>query len=318
MPEQIIGHIQDGFGGAVIFLELDDLCIRVIPGEFQDVFNRSPAERVNGLRFVAHGHNRRGVPAVGPGKQAHKSRLYKVCVLILVHQDIAVTVPDGFRSVLILQEHGLELEQKIIIVHELLVVLELLVGVSDFLQIRGVKHEVRARLFKQFLNRNLLVARGTVQGKNGFAFWEASVLRNTEIRAALPHCGKRVRGVHHGEGTVLQPVRPVLAQHAIGKGMEGAAGKPRNIGRDEGGRALHHFAGSLTRESQKENLIGINAVFQEPGQPVNNGSGLAGTGTRDNQSGTAAHAGRFVLGAVEECFEICHRASLSTEHAPLS
>ena len=57
MPEQTIGHIQDGFGGAVIFFELDDLRIRILPREFQDVFYRSPAKRVNGLRLVAHGHN---------------------------------------------------------------------------------------------------------------------------------------------------------------------------------------------------------------------------------------------------------------------
>ena len=100
--------------------------------------------------------------------------------------------------------------------------------------------------------------------------------------------------------------------------MKGASGKPRNIGRDERGRTLHHFAGSLAREGQKENLIGVNAVLQEPGQPVDNSSGLAGAGSRDNQSWAAAHTGRFVLGAVEECFEICHRASLSTEHVPLS
>jgi hypothetical protein len=62
-PDHVVGRAQDGAGGAVVLLQLDDLELGVVHRQFLEVVQRGAAPAVDGLVVVAHGGE---VPALSP------------------------------------------------------------------------------------------------------------------------------------------------------------------------------------------------------------------------------------------------------------
>ena len=79
-----VGRIQYILGGAVILLQLNDLCPGKCLLEAQNIPYIRPSEPVNGLVVIPH-HTQ--VPVLG-SQQADQLKLGQVGVLIFVHHDI--------------------------------------------------------------------------------------------------------------------------------------------------------------------------------------------------------------------------------------
>ena len=105
------GQLQDGFGGAVVFLELDNLGTGELLGKTHDIVKISAAETVDGLGVIADHHD----VVVGMGQKAHYIRLQLVGVLIFVHQNVAKTVGKIGPSLVRFHQQLFPEDQKIVI-----------------------------------------------------------------------------------------------------------------------------------------------------------------------------------------------------------
>ena len=81
-PDDVVGRAQDGAGGAVVLLQLDDLERRVVVRQALQVVERGAAPAVDALVVVAHG----GEAAARAHQQLHQLVLRGVGVLVFVHQ----------------------------------------------------------------------------------------------------------------------------------------------------------------------------------------------------------------------------------------
>ena len=92
-----------------------------------------------------------------------------------------------------------------------------------------------------------------------------------------------VVAVDNGEiAAVAEPVG-VLAQNPRADGMERAAPERREFLSEQSGDAPHHFAGGLVGERQQQDTVGGDALFQQVGDAVGEGAGLARAGAGDDK-----------------------------------
>ena len=94
MGDHRIGCGKDVFGGAVIFLQLDHLCILKFLLEFQDIADISSAETVNALVIVSDYTE----VLVFIRQHTDDLELYKVCILILIDHDVLELLLVGMKD----------------------------------------------------------------------------------------------------------------------------------------------------------------------------------------------------------------------------
>ena len=90
-------HLQNGLKGSVVFLKGHNACAGKNLREIKDVAHSCAAEGVNGLRLVAHGHDRTLILKAS-GQKLEDPCLHKVGVLIFIHKDVAIGCPQHIEG----------------------------------------------------------------------------------------------------------------------------------------------------------------------------------------------------------------------------
>ena len=105
VADHTVGRVEDIGGGAVVLLQPDGPGAGVIFLKVEDVLNGGAPEPVDALVVVAHHAD----VLLRPGQQAHQLELCHAGILVLVHQQIAVTllVIMAHLGVLPQKNHGL-------------------------------------------------------------------------------------------------------------------------------------------------------------------------------------------------------------------
>ncbi len=128
-----VGRVEDLLRGAVVLLQADDLRVRVVALELEDVADVGAAPRVDALVVVAH----HGEVAVRAGEQVGEPVLGVVGVLVLVDEHEAERLLVVLQPVRIALEQLDRLHQKVVEVHGVHL------GVALLVELVGVGRHLR-------------------------------------------------------------------------------------------------------------------------------------------------------------------------------
>ena len=312
--QQVVGHVQDGLGGAVVLLQPDDAGPGEKLGKIEDVAHIGATEGIDGLGLVAHGHDVAGrhAFALRPGQQAHDAGLHQVGVLIFIHQDMRVATAQVLGRALVGAQQVLQLEQQVVVIQQALFLAVGIVGLAQLHQRFGIGQQVEGLALQDLVQAHLLVPGLAQKAHDGLGAREGTVaLAQPEVVLAGLDRRVDVRAVHDREGAVLQPVGTVTAQHAEREGVEGAPLHQAQGVVGQGRGPLQHLLRRLAGEGEQQHGFRRDAVIRQPGQAVGDGAGLAGTGAGHYQDRPVAAGGGLVLGAVERVRVINHRYRLA-------
>ena len=112
-----VGRIDNGLRRAVVLLQFEYLCHRVVAAEVEDILNLSTAERVDTLRIIAHHTD----SVVELREAANNQILSIVCILILIDKDILEEVLICRKHLGTISEQNICLQQQIVKIHRVIV-----------------------------------------------------------------------------------------------------------------------------------------------------------------------------------------------------
>ena len=273
LGDEGVGRVQDGAGGAVVLLQLDDGEVGKVLPQALEVLQRGAAPAIDGLVVVAHGGQARAV-----AHQLLQERVLRhVGVLVLVHQEVAqLFLPEATGFLVLAQQLERQADQ-VVEVHRLVAFqrgLVFHVGAGD----------AQLALAAGFLERRLGLDHGVLPQRDarGGQPDELAVGGLQELRqqaGAVVAVEDRERG--------LESDAPAAgAQHLHAQRVEGGDG--RTFGGGELallGEALGHFGRRLVGEGDGRNgpagETGIDQVQELGGDDA----GLARAGAGNDQAG---------------------------------
>jgi hypothetical protein len=296
-----VGGLQDGLGRAVVLLEQDRRGVRVVLLELDDVADRRPAERVDGLVGVADdaqlGRRHRGLVRLGDARADQlldQHVLGVVGVLVFVDEHVPEAAPIVLRDV------GKRL-QDVDRRHDEVVEVEG-VGLAETPLVAGVglrQHPVGVIALLHPGREGLLVDQLVLEvgDLRGEAARGVTLGIQVEVAHDQPHEALAVGGVVDREARLQAHVAGLAAQDPHAGAVEGA--HPHGLGArpDERLDALAHLRGGLVGERDREDLPGLDvARGQQVGDAVRQHPGLARPGARHDEQRTAlVHHGLALL-----------------------
>ena len=150
--DDCVRRLEDILCRAVVLLEQDDCCLRIVALEIEDIAHIRAAPAVDGLIRIAHNAD---VP-VSPGKEFRDLILRPVRVLILVHKDVAELLLILFPYLCVLRKHRNRQHQEIVKIERVVRTQLRLVKLIDLRDLLG-KEIARAR--RELYRRQELVLR---------------------------------------------------------------------------------------------------------------------------------------------------------------
>ena len=312
MFQQIVGHRQDGPGGAVVLLQPDDAGPGEEAGEIQDITDIGPAKGVDGLSLVAYGHDVARRFPLRSGQQTDYAGLHEVGVLVFVHEDMAVPRAQKLGGPRILPQERFQLEQQVVVIHDAGLPPDGVVPAAELRQAVGIGQEMEGLALEDLGKGQLLVAGLAQQAHDGLRLGEGPVpLAQAQRFLAMLDGGRDVRAVHDGKGPVTEPFRPETPQDAVGEGVEGPPLHPGQRVIAEQARPVQHLLCGLAGEGQQEHGFRGHPLFGQPGQPVGDGARLAAARAGHHQHRAVAAGGGRVLRLVERFGVIDHPVRLA-------
>jgi len=130
LGNQAIGCVDNGLGGTVILLQLEQAAFRIIFFEFEDVVNIGTPERIDALGIIAH-HT---YPVVFLGQLLDDEVLGKVGVLVFIDQNKPEAVLIGSQHLRMIPEQDVGHQQDVIEIHGGCQATPLGVTLVDFLE----------------------------------------------------------------------------------------------------------------------------------------------------------------------------------------
>ena len=127
--------VQNIFGGAVILLQLDHAGVFVVVLKIQYVLNGCAAEFVDTLIVITHNHN----VVKSAGEQLCQLKLCLVCVLELIHANIAELALHVVQRLRILSQQPHRLHDNVIKIHQIGGVQAILIQRIDFRHLLQLK-----------------------------------------------------------------------------------------------------------------------------------------------------------------------------------
>ena len=275
MGDDLIGRVQNIGGAAVVLFQLDDLRVREVLLEIQNIADVRAAPAVDALVVVAH-HAQ--VAAVF-GDQLHQRVLGEVGILILVHMDVLKALPIAFQHGRMIGEQFQCAHQQIVEVQRVGGLEPLFVAVVNIVDLLAA--EVLLALTEPFVGAEQLVlgvADLALQLPDGQHF----IVDIEMLQLLLEHCGLVVL-VIDGEGAGVAQLIDIPAQNAGAHGMKGADPNLFAFFAGEGGDALLHFLSRFIGKGNGQNMPRRYAVVDQIGDPVRQRPGLAAACARQNQ-----------------------------------
>ncbi|SQH17216.1 Uncharacterised protein [Bordetella parapertussis] len=234
-PDDRVGRIQDGLGGAVIALQRDHLgAAGKLLREIEDVAHARGAERIDRLRVVAH-HGQ--AAAVGLHGQ-QDGGLQAVGVLVLVDQDMVEARADIGGQPRVAHHLG-PVQQQVVVIEHVLLLLGQHIGLEQALELGLPGFAPRERLAQHLGQRRLAVDHARINGQAGALEREAVVGgRQPQLVAHDAHQLLGVAAIVHGKGLRQADARRAIAQQPRAHAVERAG--PRQRRRRVPGAQAHH------------------------------------------------------------------------------
>ncbi len=293
VPDEGVRGVEDGLGGAVVFLEADDLGIGEEFLELQDVGDFRAAPAVDGLVVIAD-----DADVVGRADELlEEAHLEGVRVLELIDGDAGVDFPEVVADIGVLAEDLLGEEEEVVEVDGVLGAEFVLVGDGELGEEIILKiGDIDAFVFRlgdlgeDGLGFDLLV---------GAAFADEELFHDSD----LIRIGR--------DGKILLVAQPVYTatKKADAEGVEGADGHLfGGVLGDHAADALLHLGGGLVGEGDGEDFRRRDFPLQHVGDAAGDGAGLPGAGAGQDHDRAIEIGDRLALGVVEgfECEVVCH------------
>ena len=297
MGDYAVGCIHDHLRRAVVLLQPEQLRLRVIFPETENVLDPGAAETVDTLRIVAHHAN----IVVAFCQILDNQVLDIVCVLVLVHQNIPEPGGDGLHGVRMILEEDEHVEQDVVKIHR--------AGLLAFFGVAGINvHQSELLPGAVFLLQLRVFAIGRYGAEIVFGQRNAALdipgfidfVVQFEFLDALFDGALRIRLVPDGE--LLRIAEPVckLPQEADKDRMERAHADPARLALPhQGGDTLLHLPGRFLGEGQCHHLARLYIMGQQPGDTAGQNAGFATAGTGNDQGRALRLPDRFCLGWVQ-------------------
>ncbi len=285
--------MEDGLGGAVVFLQADDFRVGEEFFKLQDVGDFRAAPAVDGLVVIAY-----HADVVGRADELlEEAHLEGVRVLELIYGDSSIKFAEVLADIGVLAENLLGEEEEVVEIHgvlgaELVLVADGELGEKVVLQIGDIDSFVFrfGNFRKDVLGFDFLIGAAHADEK---LFHDAHLV-----------------GVG-GDGEILFVAELVYApaQEAHAEGVEGA--DRHLVGCVLGYHAadtVFHLGGGLVGEGDGEDFRRIHLPLQHVGDTAGDGAGFSGSGTGQDHYGAIEIGDRLALGVVEgfECEVVCH------------
>ncbi len=290
--DDVVGRIEDGLGGAIVLLQIDDAGVGEIALEVEDVAQVGCPPGVDGLVGVAHDAD----VAVAAGELAGEHVLGDVGVLELVDVDVQVALGVLVEDVGVLAKELDGLHQEVIEIDGVVLLQRLLIALvhprDDLLEV--VAHEEG-----EGLGGGQLALGARDGGQHGPRRCAAGV--EAQILHHRPDYGELVGLIVDGEGLRQADALAVHAQDASADGVEGAQRYvAADVGADEAEDAVAHLAGGLVGEGDSEDAAGVNPlVGDEVGDAVGDDAGLAAAGPRQDKERPLADLHSLALSRIQ-------------------
>ncbi len=283
----MVGRAQDGAGGAVVLLQLDDLQLREVLRQAFQVVQRGPAPAVNALVIVAHGGKAGGLAH----QQLEQGVLRGVGVLVFIHQHMAQQLLPFFAhlGVVVQQPHGHA--DKVVKIDALVGGEALFVALHDDGQAA------------------LVVVLGQGQRLAGI---EALVLPRADAPLPLPRCGRiggatgavfqdagDIVGIQNAEVGFEPQHMAIFAHHAHPQGVKGADQHLFGFAANQPAGAFAHLGGGLVGKGDGGNAPGGQAGVDQVGNLVRNHPRFARARPRQHQAGAINKVHGLELGAIQ-------------------
>ena len=286
------GGGEDGRGGAVVALQLDDLGSGEVLLEAKNVLHLGAAPRVYRLIVIANATN----VLVPLRQQPQPQVLHQVGVLVLVHEDVAEA------AVVVGQDFGL--------------------GPQDLRHVQQQVAEIGGVELLQAVLVGAVQRAGQAAGEVAFLPDRNPVRRQATVLPALDHAHQgrggptlrvEVGGLHHlfqqaqlvvavqdGEAGRQAHKLRMAAQHAGAQGVEGAEPQALRRAAQQVADALPHLLRGLVGERHRQHLARCRlALQQDMGEARRQHAGLAGAGAGQHQHGAVHGLHRFALLGVQ-------------------
>ena len=279
--DQAVGRTDNGLGGTVVLLQLEDFGIGIYLGEIQNIVNVRSPEGVDALRVVAH----HAYTLILLCQLQHDAVLCIVGVLILVDKHIAELLAIACQHVRKVAEKDIGIDQQIIEIH--------CSGLPATLPVAAVDIPYGRHLCGKIALVRLLVGcvsrrRHQVVLRIGDACLHTAGLIGLLIKPHLFDDGTNqalaVRRIVDGE------LRRKADMGRLGTKNTGKNRMERTHPKESctllahlPGNTLLHFTGSFVSESQCQDIPGIVTVLEQIGYLISEHTRLSGTGTGDDQ-----------------------------------
>src|SRR3989454_2358032 len=289
VPHHRVRRVEDPLRRAIVLLELDDLGVRIVAFEIEDVPHVGAAPAEDRLIVVADD----GQVLLEAGEVSQEHVLGAVGVLVLVEEDVLVAVlPLLERAVARLEQAAGE-EQQVVEVDCVVLTQKLVVALPDD---GGDAVQLSLRARGQIRRSFELVLRAGDDRGDGAGVEDA--LARVRVGHRLTEDGALVSLVVDGERTIDPDRRTLAAEEARTEGVKSPDGElSEALFPYEAVEPLPHFPSRLVGESDgQDRTRGHPEISDQVRDPVRQDPGLAGSGAGEDQQRAIAvgHGGALL------------------------
>ena len=292
-----VGGVDDGARRAVVLLELEDLRIGVVVAEREDVLDFRAAERVDGLRVVAHDADLR----VALREAADDDILRVVGVLVLVDQNVLEELLVARQHVGAVAQQDVGLQQQVVEVHRAVVLAALAVEVVEVAEFGHLRLAVLGGVggVGQVGPRGdeLVLGQRDARGHRGGL---VAVVGEVQLADEALEQVAAVRRVVDGERLGEADALGVFTQDAREDRVEGPhADVARALARHHLRDAVAHLLGGLVGEGERQDVPRFDPLFYHVGDARGEHARLARARSGDDERGGVVVDHGGILGGVE-------------------
>ena len=304
VPDNGVGGVQNGVGGAVVLFELHHLHLRKMFFQIQQVRHFRSAPAVNALVIIA---NHTEIP-MNFRQGVDQFELRGIGILIFIHHHETILGPTSRQGILVFAKQLQGQYDQIVKVHRIARLQGGVVFAGDDL---GHRHQILVP--EPFIATLVLVPADQRKDRPRIPL---GILAGGNRAEDFSDGTDLLRLVVNDEILLVPEFLDVLAQDPDTEGVEGANGRLNQFAvfildlRDELAHPLLHLAGRLVGERHAENIRGRYPPLDHVSDPVGDHPRLAGTGARQNQHGTTNGLDGVTLFRIERP-EIDHKGAES-------
>src|SRR6476620_9026332 len=260
-----IGDLENLGNAAIIGLNLEDLGLRVLFGQFEDVLEVCTPPRVNALSVIAYDHD----VAVAAGNEFDKFGLEVIGVLIFIHKEMLKLLLVERGDIIRCAKKFQSLRKKIVKVHGIRLLLADFIDVLCTGDLFGKREKVLVVGRKHLDNRKARVHSVAENISQDLRLWKSTVSCSQSL-VSKNACDQfiLILAIHDRKALPKPQVLSVSSQNTVADRVERSSPDPCGALRQQRCDAIKHLSSRLVRECQQQDAAGRHPLLQEPGDPV--------------------------------------------------